>query len=481
MPEEKLFIYNTLTRQKEEFKPLIPGKIKMFVCGSTVYDDAHLGHAKTYIDFDIAVRWLRRIGYEVHYVQNITDVDDKIIQRAKEKGIGAIELARYYEKRLFEDMERLGVKQDVTEYPRSHDYIEAIKNQIQLLADKGYAYYLDGDVYYDVDKFKDYTALSGMKLEELTNHRIEPKEGKRRPYDFALWKAAPQGEEPSWDISVRFEGKDLKLHGRPGWHIEDTAMTYSIFGPQYDIHGGASELIFPHHTNEIAQAEAAFGVKPFVRYWMHSGVLNVDGKKMSKSLHNFITIREFLEKHDAEVLRLLVLSSHYSKELNYTSQLVENTENKLRYLYQAIGAFYSMPEGSSDGKEIEELGKTFSSFELDFSAAMNSDFNTSLALLSLAKAAGELKRFADSCKSITHSKKEELFERIMSMASVFGILNKEKLSSPLSKEMQDLIKKREELRAQKLYEESDRIREELKAKGVRLEDTEYGTVWYTDA
>ncbi|MGC8478545.1 MAG: cysteine--tRNA ligase [Candidatus Micrarchaeia archaeon] len=481
MVQEKLFVYNTLTRQREEFIPISPGKIKMFVCGSTVYDDAHLGHAKTYIDFDCIVRWLRYIGYEVHYVQNITDVDDKIIQRAKEKGIGAIELARYYEKRLFEDMERLGVKQNVTEYPRSHDYIEAIRQQIQLLVDKGYAYYLDGDVYYEVDKFKDYTKLSGMKLEELTNHRIEPKEGKHRTYDFALWKASPTGEDPSWDISLKFEGKEVKLHGRPGWHIEDTAMTYSIFGSQYDLHGGASELIFPHHTNEIAQAEAAFGVKPFVRYWIHSGVLNVEGKKMSKSLHNFITIREFLESHDPEVLRLLVLSTHYSKELNYTSQLVQSVENKLRYLYQAAGSFYSMPEDeNSDQASIALLSDSLSKMELDFSNAMNSDFNTPLALLSLASAASELKKFADSYKSITHSKKEEFFSRLMAMASIFGILSKEKLSSPLPEEQQALIKKREELRAQKRYEEADKIREMLKGKGIRLEDTEFGTVWYKE-
>ncbi|MEM3227601.1 MAG: cysteine--tRNA ligase [Candidatus Micrarchaeaceae archaeon] len=475
---EKIMIYNTLTKQKEEFKPIEPGKIKMFVCGSTVYDDAHLGHAKTYIEFDVIVRWLRHIGYNVHYVQNITDVDDKIVERAKEKGTDAISLARFYEKRLFEDMEQLGVKKNVDNYPRSHDYIDAIRQQIQLLADKGYAYYLDGDVYYDVDKFADYTKLSGMKLEELTRHRIEPKEGKLHPYDFALWKATQPGEEPSWEISVKIGGKEIRLHGRPGWHIEDTAMTYSIFGPQYDIHGGANELIFPHHTNEIAQAEAAFGVKPFVRYWMHSGVLNVDGKKMSKSLHNFITIRDFLSSHEPELLRLIAISTHYSNELNYTEQLVSSSRNRLNYFYQSLGAFYSMPESEGDEPEPAELTQALLELERDFTGAMNDDFNTSLALSILAKAASTLKRFADSNRFISHAAKESIFAKFMSVADVFGILSKEKLVAPLSDEIRGLIKKREELRVEKKFTESDAIREKLKSMGIKLEDTEYGTVWY---
>jgi len=478
---EKILIYNTLTRQKEEFKPIEPGKIKMFVCGSTVYDDAHLGHAKTYIEFDVVVRWLRYVGYNVYYVQNITDVDDKIIARAKEKGIGAIELARMYEKRLFEDMEKLGVKQNVDSYPRSHDYIDAIKQQIQLLADKGFAYYLDGDVYYDVDKFSDYTKLSGMKLEDLTSHRIEPKEGKRHPYDFALWKASPPGEEPSWDINVKIDGREVALHGRPGWHIEDTAMTYSIFGPQYDIHGGASELIFPHHTNEIAQAEAAFGVKPFVRYWMHSGVLNVDGKKMSKSLHNFITVRDFLSKYDGELLRLIAISTHYSKEINYTEQLVSNSYNRLNYLYQSAGAFYNMQESSADPEDSGDLDKALTEFENSFSSAMDDDFNTSLALSSLMLAAGRLKKFAESHKFISRSTKTAVFERFMRLASVFGILSIDKLAEPLPEEVQELIKKREALRNQKSFDEADKIRDKLKGMGIKLEDTEYGTVWYKNA
>jgi len=331
-------IHNTLSRKKEKFRPIKENKVNIFFCGLTVYDDSHLGHAKAFINFDVIVRWIRYLGYNVTYVQNITDIDDKIINRAYEKHIEPIELSRYYEKRFLQDLKAIGCRKSIDMLPRSHDYIKAINNQIQMLIDNEFAYYLEGDIYYDVLKFKDYTKLSGMKLEELKKHRIEPKDGKHNPYDFALWKTAKAGE-PSWEIEIYINGKKIVTKGRPGWHIEDTAITSEIFGPEYDIHGGANELIFPHNTNEIAQAEAAFGKKPFVHYWIHVGVFKVDGKKMSKSLGNFITIRSALERHNMEALRLLFCTTHYRKDVDYSEIAISESEKKLVYLYTALNMF----------------------------------------------------------------------------------------------------------------------------------------------
>lgn len=471
-------LYNTLTRKSEEFRPAGGRKVKMFVCGFTVYDDAHLGHAKTFINFDVIVRWLRHSGYDVTYVQNITDIDDKIIKRARERDTDALELAREYEKRALEDLDRIGVKKGVSEFPRSHDYIDAIAEQIQLLLDRGYAYPLDGDVYYDVSRFADYTKLSGMRLDELEEHRIEPKEGKAHQYDFALWKAAKAGE-PSWRIKVKFKGKALELDGRPGWHIEDTAITYRLFGPQYDLHGGASELIFPHHTNEIAQAEAAFGKKPFVRYWLHSGIFNVKGQKMSKSLKNFVTIREALEKHDAEAIRLLFCSSHYRKEVDYSEASMGEAEKRLGYLYAALGIFYSMkavPKGQNDGDVAEILGE----LEKGFTEAMDDDFNAPLALTTLVIALNRLRAFASGNGSVGAAVKAKAVAKVIELAGVFGILERDSYKEPVPKQVIGRIDLRESLRKQKRFKEADGIRDSLKAEGIILEDTKYGVSWHRE-
>jgi cysteinyl-tRNA synthetase len=477
MQEDMLVIYNTLSRKEEVFIPLSEGKVNMFVCGLTVYDDAHLGHAKNFINFSTVSRWLRRIGYKVTYAQNITDVDDKIISRAKERGIEPKELALLYEKRFLEDMERLGINNDVDMYPRSHDYIDTIRKQIQLLIDKGYAYVIEGDIYYDVSKFSDYTKLSGMKLDELGKHRIEPREGKKNPYDFSLWKAAKEGD-PSWDILLNYEGKNITLTGRPGWHIEDTAMTYAIFGPQYDLHGGASELIFPHHTNEVAQAEAAFGKVPFVRYWMHAGTLNMKGIKMSKSLKNFIKIREFLEIYDAEVLKLLICSTHYRKEVEYVEELAKESDKRLRYLYAAFGIFYNMNEVERtewDG----EVNSTIDALRLEFVQAMNSDFNTPLALTRLTQTINLLRGIAGAHETLGRDAKANAVKTILELANVLGLLEKDKYKEKIPEEAKALVKKRQQLRNEKRFEESDKIRMELKDKhSIIIEDTEYGTVWY---
>lgn len=473
-----LIVYNTLTRKKEEFKPTSDNTVNMFVCGSTVYDDAHLGHAKAYIDFDFIVRWLRHIGYKVRYVQNITDIDDKIIKRANEQGMDATALAREYEKRLLEDMTKLGVKQDVDEYPRSMDYIKEMQEQIQMLMDKGYAYTIDGDVYYDVSKFEDYTKLSRMKLSELERHRIEPKEGKRNAYDFALWKAAKPGE-PQWGITLKVDGKEVKLSGRPGWHIEDTAMTWKIFGPTYDIHGGASELIFPHHTNEIAQAEAAFGKAPFVRYWLHCGVFNVNDAKMSKSLKNFVTIREALEKYPPEALRLFYAATHYRKDVNYKESTMSEALKKLRYLYSSFSIFYNMGETrnpTSDDKAIEESSRTSIT---EFTEAMNNDFNTSLALTALVDFISKLRSFAEAHTQIGEKAKKDAIDAALQMAGIFGILQENTYKERLPAEAEALMRKREALRKAKNFDQADALRAQLKKEyEIVLEDTSYGPVWY---
>ncbi len=469
-------VYNTLSRGKEEFIPMHGKKANMFVCGQTVYDDAHLGHARTYISFDIVARWLRHAGYEINYIQNITDIDDKIIARAKEKGVDPVELARECEKRFMEDMEAIGVKQSVSSYPRSHDYINAMRDQMQLLINKGYAYLLDGDVYYDVSKFQDYTKLSGMKIDELEKHRIEPKEGKKNVYDFALWKASKPGE-PSWEIEVKSDGKQVKLSGRPGWHIEDTAITYSFFGPQYDIHGGASELIFPHHTNEIAQAEAAFGVKPFVKYWLHSGVLSIKGQKMSKSLKNFITIREALAEYPAETLRLFVCMTHYRKEINYTDELMRDANKLMYYINQSIGILYNLPvNGGSGGQELVNIAEQL---EKDFADAMNDDFNTPLALMKMTAAMRKVRQFADAQGSTDQKSRELAIGKLSVLGTLLGIVNESIYKQTLPEDASLLIKQRDDLRKSKNFEEADRIRTEIESKhGIKIEDTEYGTVWY---
>ena len=469
-----LAVYNTLSRSLEEFKPISGKSVKMFVCGQTVYDDAHLGHAKNYIDFDIIARWLRHLGYSLTYIQNITDVDDKIIQRAGEMGISPAELAEKYEKRLMEDMEAIGVKESIDQFPRSHSYMKEIESQIQLLIGKGHAYVAGGDVYYDVDTFKDYTKLSHMKLEELTEHRIEPEEGKRQPYDFALWKASKPGE-PTWRITVSYRKKKTELTGRPGWHIEDTAITHSIFGPQYDIHGGAIELLFPHHTNELAQAEAAFGKNPFVKYWLHSGVLNVNGKKMSKSLKNFTTIRDILKRYDSEALRLMVASTHYRKEIDFSEETIKNADKRLRFLYGALGVFYNAEnEESGADKESKRITEEL---KRDFTEAMNHDFDTSLAISALWAAVTESRNAVEREGSIGKGAKEETMAAMLECSGVIGILQHDWYKEAPSGAAMKKIKKREELRKASNFKEADQIRSELSKEGIALEDTEYGTIW----
>jgi len=461
-----LKVFNTLTKKKEEFVPMEKDKVKMFVCGQTVYDDAHLGHAKTYINFDVIVRWLRYLGFKVFYAQNITDIDDKIIKRSNERGMTFKELAEYYIKRFFEDMEALGVKQNVDLFPKSSEYVPQIIEQIKTLIKNGYAYVVEGDVYYDVNKFKDYTKLSRMTIDDLTKHRIEPDPRKKNTYDFSLWKATKPGE-PFWDSPW---GK-----GRPGWHIEDTAMTVSIFGPQYDLHGGASELIFPHHTNEIAQAEAATGKKPFVKYWLHGGVLNIKGEKMSKSLKNFIKIREVLKDYESEVLRMFYVSTHYRAQIDLDEEAIKQAKEKLDAFYNIINR---ISNSIKDEKiDDEKLLKAVEESKAKFTNAMNDDFNTPLALSVLFELAKYANKFVDENGKISKKTGEKVISTFKELGYVLGVLQKEIKKEALSKEIMDLIFKREGYRKRGDFVAADKIRKELAEKGILVEDSPEGPRW----
>lgn len=461
-----LEVFNTLSRQKETFKPMRGKQVKMFVCGQTPYDDAHVGHAKTYVQFDTIVRWLKHLGYDVYYAQNITDIEDKLINRAKEQGLDPLNLAKHYTQRFLEDLEALRVKKNIDLFPTTSDYISQMIEQIQTLIRKGYAYVVDEDVYYDVTRFKDYTKLSRMSIEELSKHRIEPDPRKRNSFDFALWKSQKPGElawESPW-------GK-----GRPGWHIEDTAMTVTIFGPQYDLHGGASEHIFPHHTNEIAQAEAATGKKPFVKYWMHTGLLNIKGEKMSKSLRNFVTIKEVLSRYQPEVLRLYYASTHYRKPIEFDEEDLERPKAELAYLYNTIRNIKHA--ASSRGETSNEVETLLAETEKKFAEAMNNDFNTHLSFTHLYGLAQEINKIVSKQK-INREQAERITQTFRELGGIFGILEEEvTIEEELPEEVEKLIEQREEARKGKRWETADRLRQEIKRLGYLLEDTSEGVRW----
>ncbi|MCP8317071.1 MAG: cysteine--tRNA ligase, partial [archaeon] len=319
-------VYNTYTRRKEDFKPINDKKVRMFVCGPTVYDLSHLGHARTYIAYDVIARWLRYRGYDLFYLMNITDIDDKIIKRAKERGEDSLELAREFEESFFKDIASLGID-TVNLYARASEHTQEIIDQIERLMEKGFAYITQTGVYFDVSKFEDYGKLSHQQPEELKRHRIEPDPNKRNLQDFSLWKKK-KDEEPYWNSPWG--------EGRPGWHIEDTAIAEKYLGQQYDIHGVGVDLIFPHHEAEIAQMESISGKKPMVSYWLHTGFLKVKGKKMAKSLGNFITIQNALKDYDAETLRLFFSSTHYRSPIDFDEKGLDQAKKTLESLYKTL-------------------------------------------------------------------------------------------------------------------------------------------------
>jgi cysteinyl-tRNA synthetase len=451
-----LHITNSLTRSKEAFVPLIPGRIRMYVCGMTVYDLCHLGHARVFVVFDMVTRWLRASGYQVEYVRNITDIDDKIIRRAQEKGETPAELTERFIAEMHEDERALGVLPPDHE-PRATAYVAQMLALIAQLEKNGLAYpAANGDVYYSVRGFASYGRLSGKSLDELrAGERVEIDTYKRDPMDFVLWKAAKPGE-PAWESPWG--------PGRPGWHIECSAMSADLLGNHFDIHGGGQDLQFPHHENEIAQSEGAHNCT-FVNYWMHNGFVRVDNEKMSKSLGNFFTIREVLKKYDAEVVRFFILRAHYRSPLNYSDAHLDDARSALARLYTALKNV-PVTEAAPDWAQPEAIR---------FRAAMDDDFNTAEAIAVLFELAGEANRGHATAA-----------QTLRSLGNVLGLLQRESADflqagvdsegMPES-EIETLIAARLAARKEKNFAESDRIRDVLTAAGIVLEDGSGGTTW----
>ena len=444
-------IYSTLTRSKENFETMNKNRVNFFVCGPTVYDDAHIGHGRTYISFDTIKRYLEYSGYAVFYIQNITDIDDKIINRSKESGIPAHDIARKFEKRYIEDMAKLNVT-GVNLFARATDHLDEIIDQIQRLIDKGFAYESDDGVYFEIEKFEEFGKLSNRKVDEMESHRELAETTKRSEQDFALWKKRENVDEPTFPSPWG--------DGRPGWHIEDTAITEYYFGPQYDAHGGGLDLIFPHHEAEITQMEAVSGKSPMVRYWLHTGFLNVNGEKMSKSLHNFITIRELLKDWDADTFRFFVLSTHYRSPIDFSKDSLHQSEKSL----EKIKKFYSAID--VEDSDVESDFEALKAAKKEFFGSMDDDFNTPKAIASLFV-------LINDCKNIDLSDddKAAIKSFLDDVSQILGIDFTLEETSAGSDDLFDLITDvRSELRAAKQYELSDKIRDELINLGYEISD-----------
>jgi len=461
-----LRIYNTLTREKEDFRTLEPGKVRMYVCGPTVYDRAHIGHAMSALVFDVVRRYLEYSGHEMRFVMNFTDVDDKIIDRARQSGADPFQLAQGYIEDYKRNLEALNVK-PATVNPRATQEMAHILEMIQALVEKGCAYAVDGDVYYRVESDPDYGKLSGRRLDSMNaGARVQVDERKEHPMDFALWKAAKEGE-PAWDSPW---GK-----GRPGWHIECSAMNMHHLGEQIDIHGGGNDLIFPHHENEIAQTEALTH-KPFATYWMHNGMLTLKSEKMSKSLGNMVLIDEFLAEHPGDVMRLLVLNGSYRSPLTYNDEVLAQTEQAYKRLLSAKKAADPDSPGL-DPDTAAALEADAEKTRKQFREAMDDDFNSSAALAALFELVRAINQArADSASQAQLAPAVRVFEEL---TGVLGLqLNEEAGASTKADAFIDLlVALRTELRAQKLWALADKVRVELKALGVVLEDGKNGTSW----
>lgn len=451
-------IHNTITRQKEDLVPIIPGELGMYVCGVTVYDFCHIGHARTFVSFDMIVRYLRYRGFKVKYVRNITDIDDKIIKRANEKGVSAKELSEEFITKMYEDFDRLNIARPDVE-PRATDHIPEIIALVERLIKKGFAYVAgNGDVMFAIDAFKNYGRLSGQKLEELeAGSRVEVEKTKRNPFDFVLWKMAKEGE-PFWESPWG--------NGRPGWHIECSAMNSKVLGQHFDIHGGGSDLIFPHHENEIAQSCCAFDTK-YVNYWLHSGMVMINDEKMSKSLGNFFTIRDVLKQYDAETVRYFLISAQYRSPLNYSQDNLDNARASLARLYTALRDVKAGP--ACGGEEYVER----------FTKFMDDDFNTPGALSVLFD-------LAKAVNTSSGTEAEGLAGRLLELAGVLGLLTQDPVKFLQGQSdgadddvalIESLIEERRAARANKDFAAADAARNKLTEMGVVLEDGPNGTTW----
>ncbi len=447
-------VYSTLTRSKEDFVTINKNRVNLFVCGPTVYDDAHIGHGRTYISFDTIKRYLEYSGYAVFYIQNITDIDDKIINRSKENGIPAQELARKFEKRYIEDMHKLNVK-GVNLFARATDHVDEILNQIQRLIDKGFAYETEDGVYFEIEKFPEFGKLSNRNIEELESHRDIAETTKKNPQDFALWKKRiGVVDEPTWPSPWG--------EGRPGWHIEDTAITEYYFGPQYDAHGGGLDLIFPHHEAEITQMEAVSGKAPMVKFWLHTGFLNVNGEKMSKSLNNFITIRELLQDYEPDTFRFFVLSTHYRSPIDFSKDSLHQSERSL----DRIRKYYELLDVEVDENKYE--CDVLAPHKKEFFDSMDDDFNTPKAIAAIFGLINDTKN--DLSKYSIEDKKA--IKAFLDDAShIFGVIFETEEVSAGSDDLLNVISEvRSELRANKQYDLSDKIRDDLQALGYDIND-----------
>ncbi len=453
-------IYNSYTRKKEEFKPIEEGKIRMYACGPTVYNYFHIGNARTFMFFDVVKRYFEFIGYDVNYVQNLTDIDDKIIAQAIEEDVESSKVAEKYISAFNEDRAKLGIDTP-THQPKATKYIKEMIRFIKELVDNGFAYEQNGDVYFSVDSFRGYGSLSGRKVEDLiAGARVAENTAKKNPADFTLWKAAKPGE-PEWGSPW---GK-----GRPGWHTECVVMSKDLLGVPFDIHGGGTDLLFPHHENENAQAKALYHSE-LAKVWMHVGFLNIDGEKMSKSLKNFFLAREVLEKYDSETVRFYFLSKHYRSPIDYNADILAESEKAVANFYDALSMI--------DLKEVRELkvDDRMSRYEEEFNAAMQDDFNTAKAIAVLFELSKTVKNF-----SVEESERKMAASLLLKLGGSLGFFQnpEEKLKSGESSEelISLLIKCRNAFKKEKMWEYSDMIRDDLKALGIVLMDTPDGTKW----
>ena len=463
-------VYNTQSKQKEEFVPLVPGKVSMYVCGPTVYNFIHIGNARPMIVFDTVRRYMEHKGYEVNYVSNFTDVDDKIIAKANEEGVTAQEISERYIAECKKDMAAMNVT-PATTHPLATQEIDGMIDMISTLIEKGYAYNVDGTVYFRTRKFSEYGKLSHKNLDDLrAGNRsllVTGEDQKEDPLDFVLWKPKKEGE-PYW--------KSPWSDGRPGWHIECSVMSKKYLGEEIDIHAGGEDLIFPHHENEIAQSECCNG-KVFARYWLHNAFLNIDNRKMSKSLGNFFTVREISEKYDLQVLRFFMLSAHYRSPLNFSAELMESSKNALDRIKNAVSNLGYISAAAKDG-DMSEAEKAalaeVNGFETKFDEAMDDDFNTADAIAAIF----ELVKYANSNVSSENTKAfaGAVRDEIIKLCDILGLIVEEK-EELLDEEIEKLIEERQAARKAKNFARADEIRNELLEKGITLLDTREGVKW----